>query len=137
MSKTITVTMRRSSRAVSRVSARIRSKARRLPAVVSSSVSVSDLAALSLDSTVMTGASFAPAMVTVPPNVDLREVDLALELQILSFYRHQAGPDAVGDPPAIGVDPIARSTAALAASFDRKPRTSAMKPRNSATVISG
>jgi redox-sensing transcriptional repressor len=31
--------------------------------------------------------NFAPAMVTVPKQVYLRKVDLALELQILSFYR--------------------------------------------------
>ena len=34
--------------------------------------------------------NFAPAMVVVPPNVFLRKVDLALELQILSFYRQQS-----------------------------------------------
>ncbi len=36
--------------------------------------------------------NFAPAMVTVPDQVYLRKVDLALELQILSFYR-QHSPD--------------------------------------------
>jgi redox-sensing transcriptional repressor len=34
--------------------------------------------------------NFAPAMVVVPPHVFLRKVDLALELQILSFYRQQS-----------------------------------------------
>jgi redox-sensing transcriptional repressor len=34
--------------------------------------------------------NFAPAMVTVPPQVYLRKVDLALELQILSFYRQHS-----------------------------------------------
>lgn len=37
--------------------------------------------------------NFAPARVTVPPTVTLRKVDLALELQILSFYRQQSGDD--------------------------------------------
>ena len=31
--------------------------------------------------------NFAPALVSVPPNISLRKVDLALELQILSFYQ--------------------------------------------------
>jgi redox-sensing transcriptional repressor len=34
--------------------------------------------------------NFAPAMVTVPRQVYLRKVDLALELQILSFYRQHS-----------------------------------------------
>jgi redox-sensing transcriptional repressor len=35
--------------------------------------------------------NFAPTVVTVPPNVSLRKVDLATELQILSFYqRHRS-----------------------------------------------
>jgi redox-sensing transcriptional repressor len=41
--------------------------------------------------------NFAPAVVTVPPDVSLRKVDLAVELQILSFYqqRRMAGLAAV------------------------------------------
>lgn len=38
--------------------------------------------------------NFAPAVVTVPDDASLRKVDLALELQILSFYRHR---DALAD----------------------------------------
>jgi len=33
--------------------------------------------------------NFAPAVVTVPDGVQLRKVDLAIELQILSFYQHR------------------------------------------------
>ena len=33
--------------------------------------------------------NFAPAVVTVPPDVSLRKVDLAVELQILSFYQRR------------------------------------------------
>ncbi len=33
--------------------------------------------------------NFAPAVVTVPPEVSLRKVDLAVELQILSFYQRR------------------------------------------------
>lgn len=40
--------------------------------------------------------NFAPVVLTVPPEVILRKVDLAVELQILSFYqqRRQGGPVA-------------------------------------------
>src|SRR5205085_11568563 len=31
--------------------------------------------------------NFAPALITVPPSVSLRKVDLSIELQILSFYQ--------------------------------------------------
>jgi len=37
--------------------------------------------------------NFAPAVVTVPAGVSLRKVDLATELQILSFYQQRRGPD--------------------------------------------
>ncbi len=49
--------------------------------------------------------NFAPAVVTVPSDVSLRKVDLAVELQILSFYqqRRDGGPatddqTTAGDP---------------------------------------
>jgi redox-sensing transcriptional repressor len=35
--------------------------------------------------------NFAPTTVTVPPTVALRQVDLGIELQILSFYQQQVG----------------------------------------------
>jgi redox-sensing transcriptional repressor len=35
--------------------------------------------------------NFAPAMVSVPDDVSLRKVDLAVELQILSFYQQRQG----------------------------------------------
>ena len=38
--------------------------------------------------------NFAPAMVAVPDGVSLRKVDLAVELQILSFYQQQAASEA-------------------------------------------
>jgi redox-sensing transcriptional repressor len=38
--------------------------------------------------------NFAPAVVSVPESVSLRKVDLAIELQILSFYQSRR-PDAV------------------------------------------
>jgi redox-sensing transcriptional repressor len=33
--------------------------------------------------------NFAPCVLSVPPNVDVRKVDLAIELQILSFHEHR------------------------------------------------
>jgi redox-sensing transcriptional repressor len=39
--------------------------------------------------------NFAPALVSVPPDVQVRKVDLAVELQILSFYQQRSGA-----PPA-------------------------------------
>ena len=38
--------------------------------------------------------NFAPTTVTVPKGVALRQVDLGIELQILSFYHHQVGAEA-------------------------------------------
>jgi redox-sensing transcriptional repressor len=35
--------------------------------------------------------NFAPAIITVPRGVSQRKVDLSIELQILSFYRHRGG----------------------------------------------
>lgn len=44
--------------------------------------------------------NFAPAVVSGPANQTIRKVDLAVELQILSFYqqRRNGGPTAVSDP---------------------------------------
>lgn len=39
--------------------------------------------------------SFAPTILSVPPDVPLRKVDLATELQILSYYHHR-GPSESG-----------------------------------------
>jgi len=39
--------------------------------------------------------NFAPAMVNVPDDVSLRKVDMAIELQILSFYQQRQGLNAV------------------------------------------
>lgn len=49
--------------------------------------------------------NFAPTMITVPADVSLRKVDLAVELQILSFYQQRkAGgpkvPPVIDDQPA-------------------------------------
>jgi redox-sensing transcriptional repressor len=39
--------------------------------------------------------NFAPALISVPEGVSLRKVDLAVELQILSFYQQQQTPEAL------------------------------------------
>lgn len=52
--------------------------------------------------------NFAPTIVAVPPEVSLRKVDLAVELQILSFYQQRKGSEAAATrPPAApaGVPP--------------------------------
>ena len=41
--------------------------------------------------------NFAPASVSVPDGVSLRKVDLAVELQILSFYQQRSQSDAQAD----------------------------------------
>ncbi len=48
--------------------------------------------------------NFAPTVVSVPPGVSLREVDLAIELQILSFYqqRRASTPARSAAPPSDG-----------------------------------
>jgi redox-sensing transcriptional repressor len=40
--------------------------------------------------------NFAPAVVSVPPAVSIRKVDLAVELQILSFYQQHRGGGVAG-----------------------------------------
>ena len=54
--------------------------------------------------------NFAPTVITVPPTASLRKVDLAVELQILSFYQQRrdslggVATEAVGDasPETVG-----------------------------------
>ena len=43
--------------------------------------------------------NFAPAVITVPPGVSLRKVDLSIELQILAFYQQRRTGGATGPPP--------------------------------------
>jgi redox-sensing transcriptional repressor len=44
--------------------------------------------------------NFAPAMLTVPEAVTIRKVDLAIELQILSYYEQRDALRDLGDPPS-------------------------------------
>ena len=45
--------------------------------------------------------NFAPAVVAVPDGVSVRKVDLAVELQILSFYQHRRPPGGAARGPAL------------------------------------
>jgi redox-sensing transcriptional repressor len=40
--------------------------------------------------------NFAPCVLAVPPGVDVRKVDLAIELQILSFHEHRKASNGTG-----------------------------------------
>ncbi len=44
--------------------------------------------------------NFAPVVLSVPDGVSLRNVDLSMELQVLTFYQHQAHPQHLGTASA-------------------------------------
>lgn len=44
--------------------------------------------------------NFAPVVLSVPSGVSLRNVDLSMELQVLTFYQHQAHPQHLGTASA-------------------------------------
>jgi redox-sensing transcriptional repressor len=44
--------------------------------------------------------NFAPAVITVPDGVSLRKVDLAVELQILSFHQQRRASAALAEAVA-------------------------------------
>ena len=46
--------------------------------------------------------NFAPTVVTVPDRVDLRQVDLATELQILGYHQHHRATTGLGSDRATG-----------------------------------
>ena len=50
---------------------------------------VQDVADRMVEAGVRSILNFAPAMLTVPPGVSVRKVDLAVELQILAFYEQR------------------------------------------------
>jgi redox-sensing transcriptional repressor len=57
-----------------------------------------DVADRMIDAGVSSILNFAPTIVAVPPEVSLRKVDLAVELQILSFYQQRKGGDRTPAP---------------------------------------
>jgi redox-sensing transcriptional repressor len=54
-----------------------------------------------VDSGVTSILNFAPAVLSVPPHVSIRKVDLSIELQILSFYQQRAAVGLVGGGRAL------------------------------------
>ena len=61
-----------------------------------------DVADLMVAAGITSILNFAPAVISVPAGTSLRKVDLAVELQILSFYQQQRMGGAAGEPGAIG-----------------------------------
>lgn len=57
--------------------------------IATPAVAVQDVADRLVAAGVHSILNFAPAMVTVPPGVSVRKVDLAVELQILAFYEQR------------------------------------------------
>ena len=53
--------------------------------------------------------NFAPRVLTVPPSVHLRYVDLSIELQVLGFYRTRQGEHAGDDGADDERGPLMRS----------------------------
>jgi len=64
--------------------------------IATPAVAAQEVADRLVDAGVSSILNFAPAVVTVPPRVQLRKVDLAIELQILSFYQHRESPSGNG-----------------------------------------
>jgi len=66
-----------------------------------------DVADLLVDAGVTSILNFAPAIITVPEGVSLRKVDLAVELQILSFHQQRrANALTGGSTTAAGSQPV-------------------------------
>jgi redox-sensing transcriptional repressor len=61
-----------------------------------------DVADALVDAGVPSILNFAPAVISVPREATLRKVDLALELQVLSFYRQRTALDAAAVAEAAG-----------------------------------
>jgi len=65
--------------------------------VATPAVAAQEVADRLVDAGVTSILNFAPAVVAVPGGVSLRKVDLATELQILSFYQQRKAPDLGGN----------------------------------------
>lgn len=74
--------------------------------------------------------NFAPCVLTVPDGVDVRKVDLAIELQILSFHEHRkasarsASPQAAPAKPA----PVKKMVKKAVKSLKVSPPTNTVPP---------
>jgi redox-sensing transcriptional repressor len=76
--------------------------------------------------------NFAPVMLTHPANVVVRKVDLAVELQILSFYQQRADVAAVPSVSARG-----NGNGIKAGSVEQRPPASGSAGATSVVVSSG
>jgi redox-sensing transcriptional repressor len=70
--------------------------------VATPAVAAQEVADHLVDAGITSILNFAPAVVTVPSGVSLRKVDLATELQILSFYQQRKDPLVEGNGRATG-----------------------------------
>ena len=66
--------------------------------------------------------NFAPVVLTVPPGINVRKVDLAVELQILSYYEQRRA--AAAGPLPVADDRIATGRQRLTAQFAAPPCSS-------------
>jgi redox-sensing transcriptional repressor len=62
--------------------------------------------------------NFAPRVLTVPPHVHLRYVDLSIELQVLGFYRARGEGDRRQEAADTGEVPLIRSVGLSTSDFD-------------------
>ena len=83
----------------------VRDEALAIGVIATPATAAQDVAERMVDAGLRSILNFAPAVVTVPAGVTVRKVDLAVELQILSFYeRQRLTPPlgAVADEPEPG-----------------------------------
>jgi redox-sensing transcriptional repressor len=74
--------------------------------------------------------NFAPVVLSVPPGVDVRKVDLSIELQILAFHAQRRAVVRVnGSAPVGGAPPVVRPAPAVR-------RTSAVRSAPAASTAS-
>jgi len=57
--------------------------------IATPATAVQEIADRMVDAGIRSILNFAPAVITVPPGVSVRKVDLAIELQILAFYEQR------------------------------------------------
>ncbi|HXQ18112.1 MAG TPA: redox-sensing transcriptional repressor Rex [Acidimicrobiales bacterium] len=65
--------------------------------------------------------NFASRVLTVPPHVVLRNVDLSIELQVMSFYQARSGPGGV-DGPVSSLGVVGRDGTGERRRAGRRPR---------------
>jgi len=58
--------------------------------------------------------NFAPTLLTVPPGIIVRKVDLAVELQILSYHEQRRVAASQANQPAVGTGPTGSRRGATA-----------------------